>query len=82
VATRKAIRKHPQDMVGRNIALVHGQEEHLVADLELLGIRYLSRQTDEQAERVRPAHLLLADLVRQPSGRATCLSDCGAADAS
>lgn len=45
------------------------EEERLVAELELLGIRYLSRQTDYRAARVRPPVRLLADLVRQPSGR-------------
>jgi hypothetical protein len=45
------------------------EEEQLVAELELLGIRYLSRQTSERAERVRSPAALLADLVRQPSAR-------------
>ena len=45
------------------------EEEQLVAELELLGIRYLSRQTAEQAASVRPPAALLADLVRQPSAR-------------
>jgi hypothetical protein len=46
-----------------------GEEERLVAELELLGIRYLSRHTSDRAERVRPPDILLADLVRQPSAR-------------
>jgi hypothetical protein len=45
------------------------KEEQIVAELELLGIRYLSRRTAEQVERVRAADVLLADLVRQPSAR-------------
>ena len=45
------------------------EEEQLVAELELLGIRYLSRQTSERAERVRLPSALLADLIRQPSAR-------------
>jgi hypothetical protein len=45
------------------------EEERIVAELELLGIRYLSRRTSEQAERIRPPDVLLADLVRQPSAR-------------
>jgi len=45
------------------------EEEALVAELEALGIRYLSRQTAYQADSVRPAERLLADLVRQPSAR-------------
>jgi hypothetical protein len=45
------------------------EEERLVAELELLGIRYLSRQTAYVADRVRPADQLLADFVRQPSAR-------------
>jgi DNA-binding TFAR19-related protein (PDSD5 family) len=44
-------------------------EEQLVAELELLGVSYLSRQTTCRARKVRPAHHLLADLVRQPSAR-------------
>lgn len=46
-----------------------GEEEQLVAELELLGIRYLSRHTSDQAQRVREPDVLLADLVRQPSAR-------------
>ncbi len=45
------------------------EEERLVAELELLGIRYLSRHTSDRAERVRAPDVLLADLVRQPSAR-------------
>ena len=41
------------------------QEEPLVAELELLGIHYLSRQTPDRAESVRPPAALPADLVRQ-----------------
>lgn len=44
-------------------------EEQIVAELELLGIRYLSRQTSERATQVRAPELLLADVVRQPSAR-------------
>ncbi len=47
----------------------HTSEEKLVAELELLGIRYLSRQTSYSANRVRPVYRLLADLIRQPSSR-------------
>lgn len=45
------------------------EEERLVAELGLLGIRYLSRRTAFQPEKVRPPEALLADLVRQPSAR-------------
>lgn len=45
------------------------EEERLVAELRLLGIRYLSRQTSLQPDKVRPPEALLADLVRQPSAR-------------
>jgi hypothetical protein len=45
------------------------EEEHLVAELELLGVRYLSRLSAYQASGVRPPAILLADLVRQPSAR-------------
>ena len=44
-------------------------EEELVAELSLLGIRYLSRQSGYQAKRVRSPEALLADLVQQPSAR-------------
>ena len=44
-------------------------EEKLVAELELLGIRYLSRQTPYRSDKKRSPETLLADLVRQPSGR-------------
>jgi hypothetical protein len=45
------------------------EEERLVAELELLGIRYLSRRTATRARHARPPDVLLADLVRQPSAR-------------
>ena len=45
------------------------EEEELVAELRLLGIRYLSRQVSYEATSVRPPEALLADLVRQPSAR-------------
>jgi hypothetical protein len=45
------------------------KEEQIVAELELLGIRYLSRRTAGSARRIRPPAVLLADLVRQPSAR-------------
>jgi death-on-curing protein len=44
-------------------------EERLVAELEQLGVRYLSRQTSERTIHNRLPHQLLADLVRQPSSR-------------
>jgi hypothetical protein len=46
-----------------------GEEERIVAELGLLGVRYLSRRTSARAKRVRPPDVLLADLVRQPSAR-------------
>jgi len=45
------------------------REERLVGELELLGVRYLSRQSTYQAKSVRSPAALLADLVRQPSPR-------------
>ncbi len=45
------------------------EEEKIVAELELLGIHYLSRQTPYRVEHVRPADVLLADLIQQPSAR-------------
>lgn len=44
-------------------------EERLVAELEQLGVRYLSRLTNGKARRVRAPQQLVADLVQQPSGR-------------
>jgi hypothetical protein len=44
-------------------------EERLVAELEQLGVRYLSRLTSVKARRIRSADQLLADLVQQPSSR-------------
>lgn len=44
-------------------------EEQLVAELDLLGIHYLSRQTSYRATSVRAPAALLADLVQQPSAR-------------
>ena len=45
------------------------EEERLVAELEQLGIHYLSRCTTTQARHVRPPDALLADLVQQASAR-------------
>ena len=45
------------------------EEEQLVAELEHLGISYLSRQTDYQVQRTRPPQNMLADLVQQPNSR-------------
>lgn len=50
-------------------ALEHPTEERLVAELERVGIRYLSRQTAIQAKRVRSPQRLLAALIQQPSSR-------------
>ena len=44
-------------------------EELLVAELEQLGVRYLSRLTNEKVRQMRPPHKLLADLIQQPSSR-------------
>ena len=45
--------------------LLVNEEEKLVAELELLGIRYLSRQTLYHARSARPPENMLADLVQQ-----------------
>jgi hypothetical protein len=45
------------------------EEEKLVAELGILGIRYLSRQSSYCAKQVRPPETLVADLIRQPSAR-------------
>jgi hypothetical protein len=45
------------------------EEERIVAELEQLGIGYLSRQTPDRAQHVRAPETLLADLVQQPSAR-------------
>ncbi len=44
-------------------------EDSLVAELERLDIRYLSRQSGDAGAQVRPPATLLADLMRQPSAR-------------
>jgi hypothetical protein len=44
-------------------------EEQIVAELEVVGVRYLSRQTDHKVRNSRPPYRLLADLVCQPSSR-------------
>jgi hypothetical protein len=51
------------------LTVAENEEEKLVAELELLGIRYLSRQTAYRPNAVRQPDKLLADLVRQPSAR-------------
>jgi hypothetical protein len=56
-------------MEPRSQAAAVAEEEELVAELELLGIRYLSRQSSYQASQVRSPERLLADLVRQPHAR-------------
>jgi len=45
------------------------REEKLVAQLERLGVRYLSRQTNISAKRLHLPGKLLADLICQPSSR-------------
>lgn len=45
------------------------EEESLVAELEQLGVTYLSRREIRDAGGARPPARLLADLVRQPSAR-------------
>jgi hypothetical protein len=44
-------------------------EEQIVAELALLGVRYLSQNTTIHVDSSRPADQLLADLIRQPSSR-------------
>jgi len=56
-------------IVGHKPAQILTEEEKLVAELELLGVHYLSRHEPYQARQVRPPAVLLADLVRQPSTR-------------
>jgi alkanesulfonate monooxygenase SsuD/methylene tetrahydromethanopterin reductase-like flavin-dependent oxidoreductase (luciferase family) len=56
-------------MDNQSEAAVITEEEALVAELDLLGINYLSRQTAYQTSQVRAPDVLLADLVRQPHAR-------------
>lgn len=44
-------------------------EEKLIAELELLGVHYLSRKTSFTAKRVRPYPVLFSDLMLHPSSR-------------
>ena len=57
------------NLMQKGESMITDEEEQVVAELELLGIRYLSRQTAEAATQVRPPERLLADMVRQPSAR-------------
>ena len=52
------------------------EEEKLVAELELLGIGYLSRQTNYRADTIRPNEVLLADLMRQTQCTCSCGGHC------
>jgi hypothetical protein len=53
----------------RNSTSVRTDEDRLVAELELLGITYLSRHAPTAVDSVRAPHELLSDLIRQPSAR-------------
>jgi len=53
----------------KEVLMLPTQEEQLVAEIEKIGIRYLSRQTGYRARRVRAPQRLLADLLHQPSSR-------------
>jgi hypothetical protein len=44
-------------------------EEQIIAELERLGVRYLSRQFESAPATPRAPHQLLTDLMRQPSSR-------------
>ena len=54
---------------GSELTDPEGEEDRIVAELELLGVRYLSRRVSIPAAHVRPPDALLADLVQQPSAR-------------
>jgi hypothetical protein len=54
---------------GRPDADLLAAEDRIVAELERLGIRYLSRENGEPQPELRPPATLLADLMRQPSAR-------------
>ena len=62
-------RQPNNELEGSSPAGALAEEEALIAELELLGIRYLSRQSSYQAGEVRSPEELLADLVRQPHAR-------------
>ncbi len=70
---RAVMADHQREEAGaterRPRAAAVAEEEELVAELGLLGIRYLSRQSSYQASQVRSPERLLADLVRQPHAR-------------
>lgn len=53
----------------RNSTLVRNDEDRLVAELEQLGITYLSRREPTSVDSVRAPHELLSDLIRQPNAR-------------
>jgi len=50
-------------------AAILASEDRIVAELERLNIRYLSRQGGDTGSQMRPPAQLLADLMRQPSAR-------------
>jgi hypothetical protein len=54
---------------GRTDTDLLAAEDQIVAELERLGIRYLSRENGEPLSELRPPATLLADLMRQPSAR-------------
>ena len=48
---------------------MNNPEERLVAELETIGVRYLSRQSTIQVKRVGSPARFLAELIQQPSSR-------------
>ena len=56
-------------MLTFNNEFIDDNEESLIAELELLGIRYISRHSSYQAKQVRSTQRLLIDLLHQPSSR-------------
>jgi len=48
---------------------MNNPEERLVAELETIGVRYLSRQSTTQVKRVGSPARFLAELIQQPSSR-------------
>lgn len=52
-----------------NSTSVQTDEDRLVAELELLGITYLSRHESTSVDSGRAPHELLSDLIRQPNAR-------------
>jgi hypothetical protein len=63
------VKSHQKGSLDNRLDRQLAQEEKIVAELELLGVRYLSRLTRYRARRVRQPQRLLTDMIRQTNSR-------------